>query len=236
MRADARQAASAGRRGGRRGGGDKLESTARLASISVQQELRSATCTARLDAAPISILRWPPAPSPVCRSSAARTWRPSTSRRRRRTTRTCSCSSAPRASARCAAWRRCCTRRSRASSSTPATARRCTSGSTRRCASSTSATSSTGSARARCWASAATGASSPGTTTRGPRRSRRRAAERRAQVDLAVGPLDAPRLGEALAAHLPDAGWAFERTFYGYKMWKGDRCARSMRRRFIRNA
>lgn len=42
-------------------------------------------------------------------------------------------------------------------------------------------------------------------------------------VDLAVGPLDAPRLGEALAAHLPDAGWAFERTFYGYKMWKGDR-------------
>ncbi|KAH8053316.1 hypothetical protein JL722_9540 [Aureococcus anophagefferens] len=43
------------------------------------------------------------------------------------------------------------------------------------------------------------------------------------EVDLAVGPLDAPRLGEALAAHLPDAGWAFERTFYGYKMWKGDR-------------
>ena len=67
-------------------------------------------------------------------------------------------------------------------------------------------------------------------------RSRRRAAERRAQVDLAVGPLDAPRLGEALAAHLPDAGWAFERTFYGYKMWKGDRCAWSMRRRFIWNA
>ena len=67
-------------------------------------------------------------------------------------------------------------------------------------------------------------------------RSRRRAAEHRAQVDLAVGPLDAPRLGEALAAHLPDAGWAFERTFYGYKMWKGDRCAWSMRRRFIWNA
>ena len=51
-----------------------------------------------------------------------------------------------------------------------------------------------------------------------------------------MGPLDAPRLGEALAAHLPDAGWAFERTFYGYKMWKGDRCAWLMRRRFIWNA
>ena len=41
-------------------------------------------------------------------------------------------------------------------------------------------------------------------------------------MDLAVGPLDSPRLGQLCESLEPSSGWHYEKTWFGYKVWKGD--------------